>query len=68
LQDQERSELVKLQLGNHMRQRQAQDMSHLAITRAEIAERLFEQERKSTARLSAEVSILAGRGGGGRQL
>lgn len=56
--EQERSELVKLQLGNHMRQRQAQDMSLLAITRAEIAERLFEQERKSNTRLSAEVQQL----------
>lgn len=55
-QEQELSELVKLQLGNHMRQRQAQDMFHLAITRAEITERLFEQERKSNTRLSAEVS------------
>ncbi len=41
-----------------MRQRQAQDMSHLAMTRAEIAERLFEQERKATTRLSAEVGRL----------
>ena len=54
LQD-ERSELVRLQLGNHLRQRHAQDTTQVALARSEIAERLFEQERQRTSQLSAEV-------------
>lgn len=45
-----------MQLGNHLRQRHAQDVSQVAVTRAEIAERLFEQERQRHLQLAAEVS------------
>lgn len=50
---------MKLQLGNHLRQRHAQDMSHVAVTRAEISHRLFEEERKRNQALAAEVNFLA---------
>ena len=46
---------MKLQLGNHLRQRHAQDMSQVAVTRAEISHRLFEEERKRSKSLAAEV-------------
>ena len=46
---------MRMQLGNHLRHRQAQDASQIAVTRAEISNRLFEEERKRTQSLSAEV-------------
>ena len=50
-----KSELVRLQLGNHLRQRAAQDVSQVALSRAEIAERLFEQERQRNDQQATEV-------------
>ncbi len=55
VQDDSRGDLVKLQLGNYLRQRQAQDISQVAMTRAEISHRLFEEERKQNQSLTAEV-------------
>lgn len=51
----ERSELVRMQLGNHLRQRHARDALQVALARAEIAERLFDQERQRNTQLAAEV-------------
>ena len=48
---------MRAQLGNHLRQRQAQDTSQVAMTRAEISQRLFEEERKRSEALSAEVCV-----------